>query len=132
MELTCYVYPGWAPRIRAASSRRPWMDDTPDSFAYRCLPLNIANAHGWEILSPCGFEAEWNGGPGVGDVVVRPDAGSEAGRAPVALFGQGVLHRDMCGRPASDSWLLLTRSVGRRCNPRRRSSSKTAMCWLGV
>jgi hypothetical protein len=91
MELTCYVYPGWAPRIRAASSRRPWMDDTPDSFAYRCLPLNIANAHGWEILSPCGFEAEWNGGPGVGDVVVRPDAGSEAGRAPVALFGQGVL-----------------------------------------
>lgn len=91
MELTCYVYPGWTPRICAASSRRPWMDDTPDSFAYRCLPLNIANAHGWEILSPCGFEAEWNGGPGVNDVVVRPDAGTLPGKAPVALFGQGVL-----------------------------------------
>lgn len=91
MELTCYVYPGWTPRIRSASSRRPWMDDTPDSFAYRCLPLNIANAHGWEVLSPCGFEAEWNGGSAVNDVVVRPDAGTPPGKAPVALFGQGVL-----------------------------------------
>lgn len=90
MELTCYVYPGWAPRIRAASSRRPWMDASPDSFAYRCLPLNIANAHGWEVLSPCGFEAEWNGGMGVDDVVVRI-AGTPPGAGPVALFGQGVL-----------------------------------------
>lgn len=90
MDLTCYVYPGWAPRVRAASSRRDWMDATPESFAYRCLPLNIANAHGWEILSPCGFEAEWNGGGGVDDVVIRPDRPGEP-RAPVALFGQGVL-----------------------------------------
>jgi hypothetical protein len=91
MDLTCYVYEGWRPRIRAASSRRQWMDETPDSFAYRCLPLNIANAHGWEVLSPCGFEAEWNGGPAVEDVVVRLDPGAPTGQAPVALFGQGVL-----------------------------------------
>jgi hypothetical protein len=90
-DLVCYVYPGWDPRIRAASSRRGWMDGTPDRFAYRCLPLNIANAHGWEILSPCGFEAEWNGGSAVEDVVVRPDAGTPEHLAPVALFGQGVL-----------------------------------------
>lgn len=90
-DLVCYVYPGWAPRIRAASPRRGWMDDTPDRFAYRCLPLNIANAHGWEILSPCGFEAEWNGGSAVDDVTVRPDPGTPEHLAPVALFGQGVL-----------------------------------------
>jgi Family of unknown function (DUF6065) len=29
---------------------RAWMDATDQRFAYRCLPLNIANAHGWEIL----------------------------------------------------------------------------------
>ncbi len=91
VELTCYVHSGWRPRIRAASSRRQWMDETPDSFAYRCLPLNIANAHGWEVLSPCGFEAEWNGGAAVDDVVIRLDPGADAHQAPVAIFGQGVL-----------------------------------------
>jgi hypothetical protein len=90
IDLACYVYPGWRPRIRAAPQRRDWMDATPESFAYRCLPLNIANAHGWELLSPCGFEAEWNGGAAVDDVVVRPIRDA-AGDAPVALFGQGVL-----------------------------------------
>jgi len=67
------------------------MDDTPESFAYRCLPLNIANAHGWEILIPCGFEAEWNGGPAVNDVLVRVDEGTPSEKAPVALFGQGTV-----------------------------------------
>lgn len=91
MDLRCYVYPGWEPRIRAASPRRDWMDATPERFAYRCLPLNIANAHGWEILSPCGFEAEWNGGAAPSDVEVRPDPGTPAHRAPVPLFGQGTV-----------------------------------------
>ncbi|HEY2358858.1 MAG TPA: DUF6065 family protein [Phenylobacterium sp.] len=90
IDLTCYIYSGWRPRIRAASQRRAWMDGTPESFAYRCLPLNIANAHGWELLSPCGFDAEWNGGTAVDDVVIRTDPGA-SGQPPVALFGQGVL-----------------------------------------
>jgi len=90
MELVCYLYEGWNPRIRPASQRRDWMDATPEAFAYRCLPLNIANAHGWEILAPCGFEAEWNGGPLVDDVVITADAGAGPHDPPVALFGQGV------------------------------------------
>ena len=49
MDLTCYLHPGWSPRIRPAEPTRDWMTNTPKSFAYRCLPLNIANAHGWEI-----------------------------------------------------------------------------------
>ncbi len=91
LDLRCYVHPGWQPRIRAASPRRDWMDGTPESFAYRCLPLNIANAHGWEILSPCGFEAEWNGGSAVEDVTVRADPGPVPTQAPIALFGQGTI-----------------------------------------
>ena len=91
MELKCYVYPGWQPRLRAAASRRDWMDAAPESFPYRCLPLAIANAHGWEILSPCGFEAYWNGGPLPEDVVVTPDPGTQSHDAPVALFGQGTI-----------------------------------------
>lgn len=90
MKLKCFVYPGWEPRIRAASTKRSWMDEAPESFPYRCLPLAIANSHGWEILSPCGFEAEWNGGMAVEDVAIRTDRGTKAEQAPVALFGQGT------------------------------------------
>lgn len=107
MELTCYVYPGWNPRIRAASSRRAWMDATPESFAYRCLPLNIANSHGWEILSPCGFEAMWNGGALPSDVTIRIDTGMEGPDAPVALFGQGTLTFHVAGLlRTSPGWSL--------------------------
>ena len=56
-ELICYVREGWAPRVVPAAPRREWMDATTESFAYRCLPLAIANSHGWEMLSPCGFAA---------------------------------------------------------------------------
>lgn len=91
MKLTAFVYPGWNPRLRPASSRRDWMDETPESFAYRCLPLKIANEHGWEILSPCGFNASWDGGTGVESVTIAPDPGTEPHLAPVSLFGQGIV-----------------------------------------
>jgi hypothetical protein len=91
MKMTAYVYPGWNPRIRPASSRKRWMDETPESFAYRCLPLKIGNEHGWEILSPCGFEATWDGGTDVKSVVIRPDPGTAPHDTPVSLFGQGTV-----------------------------------------
>lgn len=90
MDLTCYVLDGWNPRIRPASPKRDWMEATHERFAYRCLPLAIANAAGWEVLSPCGFEARWNGGQLAEDVEIRIDAGSGT-RVPVSLFGQGTV-----------------------------------------
>lgn len=91
MELTAYLHPGWAPLIRPAPASRAWMDATPESFAYRCLPLNIANAHGWEVLAPFGFIAEWDGGTAPSAVTVTLDPGADPARAPVSLFGQGVI-----------------------------------------
>jgi hypothetical protein len=91
MEITAYVFPGWNPRLRPASSRREWMDSSPESFAYRCLPLKIANAHGWEVLSPCGFTAVWNGGILPEDVSITVDPGTKPEEAPVALFGQATV-----------------------------------------
>lgn len=90
MQLKCYVYDGWAPRIRAAGPARGWMDDAPEAFPYRCLPLAMANGHGWEILAAGGFEVEWNGGPAASDLVVRADAGTGSADAPVSLFGLGI------------------------------------------
>src|SRR4051812_30816381 len=91
LDLTAYLHPGWTPLIRPAPPTRPWMDATPESFAYRCLPLNIANAHGWEVLTPHGFEAIWDGGPGTGAITIKLAPDAEPARAPVSLFGQGVL-----------------------------------------
>ncbi len=90
-DFICYLHEGWNPRIRPAEATRPWMDATPEAFAYRCLPLNIANAHGWEILSPCSFEAIWYGGSDTRDVALRVPPDVPPQDRPVSLFGQGTI-----------------------------------------
>jgi hypothetical protein len=90
-ELVCFVHAGWSPRIVPAAPKRDWMNATPASFAYRCLPLAVANTHGWEILSPCGFAARWNGGEGVGSVEIVLDPGTDPKKGPISLFGSGTL-----------------------------------------
>ena len=65
MELECYptVEPGVTPpEIVPGRLERPWMDAFHARHAYRCLPMNMANTSGWEILCPMTFNAEWNGG----------------------------------------------------------------------
>jgi hypothetical protein len=58
------------PEVRPARAKRQWMDDFPDRHAYRCLPLSIANAFGWEVLCPIPVEIRWNGGMAVEDIQV--------------------------------------------------------------
>ena len=89
MDLICYLHESWQPLIRPAEPTRPWMDATPDAFAYRCLPLNIANAHGWLILNTVPFLAEWNGDPGTDGVSITPTAAGPL--LASSHFGSGVL-----------------------------------------
>jgi hypothetical protein len=91
MDLTCFLHPGWQPLIRPAPAKRDWMDGTPESFAYRCLPLDIANAHGWELLNPCAFDACWNGQTDTGAVTIRPQSEAPVANAATSLFGQGII-----------------------------------------
>ena len=88
MKLTAYVMDGHTIDIRPAPVERDWMDATGQRFAYRCLPLNIANAHGWEILCPSGFTAVWDGGADIGAVKVK-----DTSPTPMAIshFGHGTL-----------------------------------------
>jgi hypothetical protein len=62
------------------------MDATPDAFAYRCLPLNIANAYGWELLMPTTVSATWDGGIGKGAIQTDP-----ATPSAISHFGSGIL-----------------------------------------
>ena len=88
-QLTAFVIGENPLIIRPAPLEREWMHATHERFAYRCLPLNIANAHGWEILSPSGFAAGWSGLPGLDSVLIGPDAGTTA--PAVSHFGHGIL-----------------------------------------
>jgi hypothetical protein len=88
-ELTAYVIDGHELRIRPASAERQWMDESDQRFAYRCLPLNIANTYGWEILCTAGFSAIWDGHASKDAITIKPT--SDAPPQSVSHFGTGVL-----------------------------------------
>lgn len=91
-QLTCYQVHSMAARIVPGNSERAWMDATGQRFAYRCLPLTIANTMGWEVLCPVDVHAEWNGGNDLEDIKV--EIGEPAwgeGRFASSHFGYGVL-----------------------------------------
>jgi hypothetical protein len=93
MDLFCYEAQPGRVEIRPASHRRQWMDDTPEGYAYRCVPLSVANAQGWEMLCPVSVEATWNGGAGVDDIAISFPDGLEAAPSQFieSHFGSGVL-----------------------------------------
>lgn len=91
MKLIGYPTSGEPPKIVAAPVERDWMGNTDGSFAYRCLPLNIANAHGWLILNDAPFVAQWNGTDSLD--AIRIEAMETEGVSLLASshFGHGVL-----------------------------------------
>jgi Family of unknown function (DUF6065) len=92
MKLTCYALKPDPPIIRPAMTTRAWMDRIPDNHAYRCLPLNIANSHGWEILSPCSFTVTWNGGKLAHDIAIRSlDGYAQLSDVVVSHFAYGII-----------------------------------------
>ncbi len=89
MKLIAYVTEGHQVDIRPAPVERDWMEATDQRFAYRCLPLNIANSYGWELLCRSGFSAIWNGGQTKEAITVVADPDT---RAPVlSHFAHGIL-----------------------------------------
>ena len=92
MFLDCYAIHDNGPEIRPGNSKREWMDNSPDRFAYRCLPLTMANATGWEILCPFDFVADWNGGPENSDItIVSPTHGLNVDSFVTPHFKNGIL-----------------------------------------
>ena len=74
-----------------AAAERDWMEQG-DRRAYRCLPLSIANASGWEYRCPIGFRAFWNGGPALADIRFEIFEGRQPTHNFIAShFGLGVI-----------------------------------------
>jgi Family of unknown function (DUF6065) len=102
-----------APELVPCTQERAWMDAFPDRHAYRCLPLSIANTHGWELLTPAPFDVVWNGGSLASDLTVRALAPFPVGlpleHFAVSNFARGIVtfHTGYLFR-TPPGWNLLT------------------------
>jgi len=92
MKLTCYKTHETAAELIPARPERSWMDATTNRFAYRCTPMTMVNALGWELLVPQAFTATWTGGNNKDDMILRGDFPKDQNpRCASSHFGHGVL-----------------------------------------
>ena len=89
LEITAYEVVENPMPIRTAQRSRQWIEDLPERFAYRCLPLSIANQVGWEVLNPSAFTARWNGKDALDAISIKFDG--EPNPLVGSHFGHGVL-----------------------------------------
>lgn len=75
--------------LRAAQRARAWMDDTPERYANRCLPLLIANQLGWDVLCPADVLARWSGGEAKESIEISVEG--EPNWFAESHFGSGIL-----------------------------------------
>ncbi len=76
--------------LTSAPVDRDWMESTYLRFAYRCLPLAMANQGGWMIHNPASFVARWNDGPLPTDTQLVFDQCPPDSRI-TSLFGHGTV-----------------------------------------
>ncbi len=75
-----------------ADWQRDWMDATPGRFAYRCLPLTIANQTGLWIMNPVGFTATWQGHESPGNIDFHFDESADMWKKWISNeFGMGII-----------------------------------------
>jgi predicted 2-oxoglutarate/Fe(II)-dependent dioxygenase YbiX len=123
LKLECFTYrltPPFFDLVPAAHDRK-WMDDFGDRHPYRCLPLTIANTHGWDVLCPFSVTAEWNGGPKVEDIkvsAVDPEHAKHIEHVLSSNFSRGIItfHTGFLFR-TSPGWNLM--ATGAINNPKK-------------
>jgi len=81
--------------LAPAPAARAWMEKTTggfatNRFAYRCLPMLIANQSGWLVLNSHRFFVVWNGGDQPSDLKLVFQGGA-APYPALSHFGTGIL-----------------------------------------
>lgn len=77
--------------LRPNPPTREWMNKTAESYAYRCLPLNIANAHGWSFHLPFEVMVMWNGQDHTHAMQFRTTGGNRVADVCMSNFGHGIV-----------------------------------------
>ena len=79
-------------QIVTAPGGRQWMSFTRERYAYRCLPLLIANQAGWFLLNPLEICVTWNGGPRNEDISIKYPSPQPPPQPHVTShFGHGII-----------------------------------------
>jgi hypothetical protein len=90
LNLTAYrLHPSAMPLV-AGTGTRDWMDATPNRFAYRCLPMLIANQAGWYVLTQHAVTVTWDGSEASSGLRIECTEGEPPCMA-VSSFGSGIL-----------------------------------------
>jgi hypothetical protein len=88
--LTAYkLEPSPAMPLLRAPVGRAWMNASPNRFAYRCLPLLIANQSGWLVLNPRPIRVVWDGTDAMQGLTIEPLG--EGLPSVRSHFGSGIL-----------------------------------------
>lgn len=90
MKLTAYKISKNAMSISPGVKTRKWMDNSVNKYAYRCLPLQIANTFGWDICLIENIIVSWNGGNEQKDLQVNFESINEKPCAD-SVFGMGIV-----------------------------------------
>lgn len=69
---------------------RLWMDNTSSRFAYRCMPMLLANQTGWMVCSSHDLEITWDGRSSIDGITVV-NKGGEGICPAISTFGSGIL-----------------------------------------
>lgn len=78
--------------LAPSGGKRDWMDASPEKFAYRCLPLVMANQAGWVATCPFDFVARWNGKQEPSGVTLTFPNGEGVSKGHVSPhFGSGII-----------------------------------------
>lgn len=94
--------------IRPCQPSQEWMDEIPQKYIYRCIPLVAANTMGWELLNPVRSQVSWTGGDMNTDVQIKSDDQSPFGAS--SHFGVGTVtwYLPFLFRTSADLGLLVT------------------------
>jgi hypothetical protein len=76
--------------VVVGTAARDWMDATPNRFAYRCLPMLIANQAGWYVITQHSVAVTWDGTEKIEGLKVECLAG-ELPCPAISTFGSGIL-----------------------------------------
>lgn len=91
LQLTGYrLRPDPLPLV-CATKERDWMDATDGQYAYRCLPLLIANQAGWFVLNDVPVECIWDGRRDLAGVRIRTVGKTTLPPSVTTHFGEGII-----------------------------------------
>jgi len=94
--------------VTPAASRRDWMDETQQRFAYKCVPLVMANTSGYHIACPFNLRVRWNGSNAANGVEIEcldEDFKEMLPDLFASHFGSGILTFRM-------PWIIRSDTVG--------------------